>query len=87
MLSLTYYMIYCFTLLATQPMKRGVHELVSELNIVCSQYLSGLQKSALQFYSHLSYSTPRSYLCQLSQALVLLLLVVVVVVVESGVKT
>ena len=30
-------------------MKRGVHELVSELNIVCSQYLSGLQNSARQF--------------------------------------
>ena len=39
-LTLTYYMIYCFTLLATQTTKRGVHGLVPvELNIACFQCL------------------------------------------------
>ena len=39
-LTLTHYMIYCFTLLATQPTKWGVRGMVYvELNIVCSQCL------------------------------------------------
>ena len=39
-LTLTFYMIYCFTLLATKTTKRGVHGLVPvELNIACFQCL------------------------------------------------
>ena len=54
-LTLTNYMIYCFALLATQPTKRGVHEVVHvELSIVCSQCLYlGCKNRCFSFISAL----------------------------------
>ena len=58
-LTLTNYMIYCFTLLATQPTMRGVHGVLHvELSIGCSQCLYlGCKNQCFSF---------KSALCQLS---------------------
>ena len=59
-LTLTYYMIYCFTLLATQTTKRGVHGLVPvELSLACFQCLFlGCKNQCCSFNFQVTFPSP-----------------------------
>ena len=59
-LALTYFMIYFFTLLATQPTQQGVHGLVYiELNLVCSQCLFlGCKYQCFSFHCQVTFPSP-----------------------------